>query len=48
MAAVMAYNQTAVLGNFPFGAAIGLVIFILTAGVTLLYFKVISRFYTQR
>lgn len=48
MAAVMAYNQTATLGNFPFGAAIGVVIFMLTAGVTVFYFRVVSRFYTQR
>lgn len=48
MAAVVAYNQTAILGNFPFGAAIGIVIFILTAGITILYFRLISYFYTQR
>lgn len=48
MAAVVAYNQTATLGNFPFGAAIGVVIFMLTAGMTIFYFRVVSRFYTRR
>jgi putative spermidine/putrescine transport system permease protein len=48
MAAAMAYNQTATLGNFPFGAAIGMVIFLLTAGATVFYFRAVSRFYAQR
>lgn len=47
MAAYVAYNQTATLGNFPFGAAIGVIIFLLTTGVTIIYFKLISRFYAR-